>query len=126
MSRQIHALQPLTVLVLAFSCAAAPASAQESADQFYRGKTVNIVVGSAVGGGFDGYARMVARHLGKYIPGNPVVVVQNLPGAGSNKAASFVALQAPKDGTTIGAIQPSALLQPLISDQSVPHDPASS
>ena len=99
-------------------------AAQDSVEQFYRGKTVNIVVGSAVGGGFDGYARMVARHLGKYIPGNPVVVVQNLPGAGSNKAASFVALQAPKDGTAIGAIQPGAVLQPLVSDQPVPHDPS--
>jgi tripartite-type tricarboxylate transporter receptor subunit TctC len=97
---------------------------QGSVEQFYRGKTVNIVVGSAVGGGFDGYARMVARHLGKYIPGNPLVVVQNMPGAGSNKAASFVALQGPKDGTTIGAIQPGAVVQPLVSDQSVPHDPS--
>jgi tripartite-type tricarboxylate transporter receptor subunit TctC len=124
MSDQIHALRPLAVFLIAVLYAAASASAQETTDQFYRGKTVNIVVGSAVGGGFDGYARMVARHLGKYIPGNPVVVVQNLPGAGSNKAASFVALQGPKDGTTIGAIQPSALLQPLVSDQSVPHDPS--
>jgi tripartite-type tricarboxylate transporter receptor subunit TctC len=103
---------------------AASANAQESVEQFYRGKTVNIVVGSAVGGGFDGYARMVARHLGKHVPGNPVVVVQNMPGAGSNKAASFVALQAPKDGTTIGAIQPGAVVQPLVSDQAVPHDPS--
>src|SRR3954454_20043906 len=97
---------------------------QGSVEQFYRGKTVNIVVGSAVGGGFDGYARMVARHFGKYIPGNPLVEVQNMPGAGSNKAASFVALQGPKDGTTIGAIQPGAVVQPLVSDQSVPHDPS--
>jgi tripartite-type tricarboxylate transporter receptor subunit TctC len=84
MSDQIHALRPLAVFLIAVLYAAASASAQETTDQFYRGKTVNIVVGSAVGGGFDGYARMVARHLGKYIPGNPVVVVQNLPGAGSN------------------------------------------
>ena len=98
--------------------------AQDAVEQFYRGKTVNIVVGSAVGGGFDGYARMLARHFGKYIPGNPTVVVQNMPGAGSNKAAGFVALQAPKDGTAIGAIQPGAVLQPLIYDQPVPHDPS--
>jgi tripartite-type tricarboxylate transporter receptor subunit TctC len=100
------------------------AAAQESVADFFRGKTVRITVGSAVGGGFDGYARLVARHFGKYIPGNPTVVVQNIPGSGSNKAASYVALQAPKDGTAIGAIQPGAVLQPLHSDQPLPHDPS--
>src|SRR6478735_8050224 len=95
--------------------AASAASAQDAIETFYRGKTVTITVGSAVGGGYDSYARLVSRHLGRYIPGNPTIVVQNIPGAGSNKAASFVALQAPKDGTAIGAIQSGAILQPLIS-----------
>jgi tripartite-type tricarboxylate transporter receptor subunit TctC len=81
-------------------------------------------VGSAVGGGFDAYARLVGRHLGRFIPGNPTVVVQNIPGAGSNKAASYIALQAPKDGTAIGAPQAVAITQPLISYQAVPHDPS--
>jgi len=63
-------------------------------------------------------------YLGKHIPGNPAVVVQNMPGAGGNKAASFVALQAPKDGTTIGAPQPSAVLHTLLYDTPVPHDPS--
>ena len=93
---------------------------------FYRGKTVTIIVGSAVGGGFDAYARLVGHHLGRFIPGNPTVIVQNIPGAGSNKAASYVALQAPKDGTVIGAVQAIAITQPLISDQPVPHDPRNS
>ena len=66
----------------------------------------------------------VGRHFGKHIPGNPTVVVQNIPGSGSNKAASYVALQAPKDGTAIGAIQPGAVLQPLHSDVKLPHDPS--
>ena len=78
----------------------------------------------AVGGGYDAYARLVARHFGRHIPGNPAIVVQNMPGAGSNKAAAYLALQAPKDGTAIGAIQPGAILQPLLSDQPVPHDPS--
>jgi tripartite-type tricarboxylate transporter receptor subunit TctC len=82
------------------------------------------VVGSAVGGGFDAYARLVGRHLGRFIPGNPTVIVQNIPGAGSNKAASFVALQAPRDGSIIGAVQAIAITQPLVSDQPVPHDPS--
>ena len=100
------------------------APAEDGVEAFYRGKTITITVGSAVGGGYDTYARLVARHLGKHVPGNPAIVVQNIPGAGSNKAASYVALQAPKDGTAIGAIQSGAILQPLISMQTVPHDPS--
>jgi tripartite-type tricarboxylate transporter receptor subunit TctC len=112
-------------LVFAAAClATSPAPAQDAVEAFYRGKTVTITVGSAVGGGFDAYARLVARHLGKYVPGNPTIIVQNIPGAGSNKAASYIALQAPKDGTAIGAVQAGAILQPLFSDQTVPHDPS--
>ncbi len=112
-------------LVFAVGCLAATAApAQEPVEAFYRGKIVTITVGSAVGGGYDTYARLVSRHLGKHIPGNPTIVVQNIPGAGSNKAASYMALQAPKDGTAIGAIQSGAILQPLISDQPIPHDPS--
>jgi tripartite-type tricarboxylate transporter receptor subunit TctC len=112
-------------LVFAAAClATSPAPAQDAVEAFYRGKTVTITVGSAVDGGYDTYARLVARHLGKHIPGNPAIVVQNIPGAGSNKAASYVALQAPKDGTAIGAVQAGAITWPLISDQTVPHDPS--
>jgi tripartite-type tricarboxylate transporter receptor subunit TctC len=112
-------------LVITAACLAANAApAQDSIEAFYRSKVVTIVVGSAVGGGFDTYARLIGRHLGRYIPGNPTVIVQNIPGAGSNKAAAYVALQAPKDGTVIGAVQAIAITQPLISDQPVPHDPA--
>jgi tripartite-type tricarboxylate transporter receptor subunit TctC len=66
----------------------------------------------------------VAHHLGKYIPGNPTVVVQNMPGAGSIKATSYLALQAPADGTAIGAVQAGAILQPLLSSQPITHDPS--
>ena len=111
-------------IVAAVCLAASAACAQDAVEAFYRGKTVTITVGSAVGGGYDTYARLVGRHLGRHIPGNPTIVVQNIPGAGSNKAASYVALQAPKDGTAIGAIQSGAILQPLISDQPIPHDPS--
>src|SRR6266581_267397 len=112
-------------LVVAAACLAANAApAQDAVEAFYRGKTVTITVGSAVGGGYDTYARLVGRHLGRFIPGNPTVVVQNIPGAGSNRAATYVALQAPKDGTVIGAVQAIAITQPLMSDQPVPHDPS--
>jgi tripartite-type tricarboxylate transporter receptor subunit TctC len=115
---------PCAVVFAAACLAASAAPAQDAVEAFYRGKTVTITVGSAVGGGFDAYARVVGRHLGRHIPGNPTVVVQNIPGAGSNKAASYIALQAPKDGTAIGALQAVAITQPLISDQTVPHDPS--
>ena len=113
-----------TVAMAALSLlCASPLSAQPS-QPFYAGKQLTLICGAAVGGGYDALARLMARHLTRLIPGNPTIVVQNIPGAGSNKAASFVALQAPKDGTAIGAIQSGAILQPLISDQPIPHDPS--
>lgn len=113
-----------TLIVTGICLLANAAAAQQDVATFYRGKSVTIVVGSAPGGGFDAYARLMSRHLGRFIPGNPTVIVQNIPGAGSNKAASYVALQAPKDGTVIGAVQAIAITQPLVSDQPLPHDPS--
>ena len=100
------------------------AAAQDSVEQFYRGKQINIVVGSSAGGGYDTYARLIARTMGASIPGNPSIVVQNMSGAGSNRAAGYIYSVAPKDGTAIGAIFPGAVLQPLLSEQPVPHDPS--
>ncbi len=112
----------LTLLGCALSWVAGAAAQGDDAAAFYRGKTVSIYVGSPVGGGYDGYARLLARHFGTHIPGHPAVVVQNMPGAGSNKAAGFIYSQAPRDGTAIGAIQPGAVLAQLLSDQSVQQD----
>jgi tripartite-type tricarboxylate transporter receptor subunit TctC len=120
----MNALRSGLGVFAAMAISVAGAGAQEQVEQFYRGKTVNMYIGSAVGGGYDGYGRLVARHLGKHIPGNPVVVPQNMPGAGSNKAAGYVALQAPRDGTAIAAIQPGAVLWTLLFDQPVVHDPS--
>jgi tripartite-type tricarboxylate transporter receptor subunit TctC len=121
-------LRSAIATIIAAAClAASAAKAQDSQDSiaaFYRGKTVSIVVGSAVGGGFDTYGRLVGRHLGRFVPGNPTVIVQNIPGAGSNRAAAYIALNAPKDGTVVGAIQAIGVTQTLLSDQPVPHDPS--
>jgi tripartite-type tricarboxylate transporter receptor subunit TctC len=117
-------LRAITAAACILAGTAAIAAAQESVAQFYRGKTINFVIGANVGGGNDTYARLVARHIGKYIPGNPQIVGQNMPGAGSNKAAGFLYAQALKDGTAIGAIQPGAVLQPLLSGQKAAHDPS--
>jgi tripartite-type tricarboxylate transporter receptor subunit TctC len=70
---------------------------------FYKGRTVTLIVGYGPGGGYDLFARLMARHLGRYIPGNPTVVVQNMPGAGSLRATNFLYAVAPRDGTTIGS-----------------------
>src|SRR5215475_4135566 len=82
-----------------------PASAQaQSVEGFYRGETLNMVIGYATGGSNDIYARTVARHIGKHIPGNPTVVPRNMPGGGSLVAANHVFNIAPKDGTTLALI----------------------
>src|SRR6266581_4373739 len=97
--------------------------AQDSVAQFYRGKQINLFVGSTAGGGYDSYARLLARKFSSYIPGNPVIVPQNMPGAGSNKLAGYIYSVAPKDGTAIGAIFSGAIVQPLFGDP-VQHDPS--
>src|SRR4029079_12799952 len=98
-------------------------AAQESAESFFKGKQIAMIVGSSAGGGYDTYARMLARAFGAAIPGDPTVVVQNMSGAGSNRAAGYIYAVAPKDGTAIGAIFPGAVLQPLLSTVPVQHDP---
>jgi len=90
-------MRRLALVTLAGIAIAAPAAAQD----FYRGKTITIMVGFSPGGGFDINARVLARHLGRHIPGNPVVVVQNMQGAGSITAVHYLDLTAPKDGTVL-------------------------
>ncbi len=87
-------------LLVAFALATPAAKADPVAD-FYKGRQLNVVVGYGPGGGYDVYARLLARHIGKYIPGNPTVIVQNMPGAGSLRAVNYLYTTAPKDGTTI-------------------------
>jgi tripartite-type tricarboxylate transporter receptor subunit TctC len=99
------------------------ARAQDAVAAFYKGKQINLIVGSSAGGGYDTYARLLGRHLGKYIPGNPVIVPSNMPGAGSNAAAAHIYAVAPKDGTVIGAVQTAAVLDPLFGDKArMKHD----
>jgi tripartite-type tricarboxylate transporter receptor subunit TctC len=90
------------------------ARAQDSVAQFYKGKQINLYVGSSAGGGYDTYARLLARRFSGYIPGNPTIVVQNMPGAGSIKAANYLYNIAPKDGTTFGGFSRGAFLDPLL------------
>jgi len=89
------------------------AKAASPAD-FYRGRTVFVIVGYSPGGGYDLYARVLAQHLGKHIPGNPTVIPQNMPGAGSLKAANYIFSVAPKDGSTIGIFARDMGMAPLL------------
>jgi tripartite-type tricarboxylate transporter receptor subunit TctC len=102
-----------SAIAAAVLSAAHPASAAEPED-FYKGKTVSLVIGYSVGGGYDAYGRLVARHLGKHIPGNPSVVAQNMTGAGSLKAANYVYSVAPKDGSVVGTFSRSQGIAPLL------------
>jgi tripartite-type tricarboxylate transporter receptor subunit TctC len=100
-----------------------PVQAQGSAlADFYRGRTITIVVGYSAGGGYDTYARVLGRHIGKHIPGNPQVVVQNMPGAGSLRAANYIYNVAPKDGTTFGTISRGMAMEPLIGSSATQYD----
>jgi tripartite-type tricarboxylate transporter receptor subunit TctC len=83
---------------------ARPSLAQDAVANFYRGKQITLIVGYGPGGGYDLTARLVARYLGQYIPGHPDIVVQNMPGAGSMRAANYTYVNAPKDGTAIALI----------------------
>ena len=96
--------------------------AQSAVADFYRGKNITLIVGYSAGGGYDTYSRILARHLGKHIPGNPAIVVQNMPGAGSLKMANFLYNVAPKDGSTIGTFSRGMAMEPLIGGQNVQFD----
>jgi tripartite-type tricarboxylate transporter receptor subunit TctC len=104
-----------TAVFLASLAGIAPAA------DFYSGKTINFIIGGNPGGGYDTYARLVARHIDHYIPGHPTIVAQNMPGAGSGKAAGYIYSVAPKDGLAIGALYPGAIMGPLLDDRTQWH-----
>lgn len=89
----------------------------DSVADFYKGKTVELYIGYSVGGGYDTYARLLARHIGKHIPGNPTVVPKNMPGAGSLKLTNWLYEAAPQDGTVFGAIARAAPFDPLFGNE---------
>lgn len=84
---------------------------------FYKGRTVNLIIGYSVGGGYDLYARVLARHIGRHIPGNPTVVPQSMPGAGSIKAINYLYAVAPKDGSVFGTFGRTVPVAPLLGNE---------
>lgn len=87
----------------------------QTEDRFYSGQQIRIIVASGPAGGFDTYARLLARHMGRFIPGAPTFVVQNMPGAGGLRAASYLAKVAPKDGLTMAATQAHTIKAPILT-----------
>ena len=112
--RMVDGIACLSAMLLAL---ADPVHA-EPVEEFYRGKSVTVLVGFTAGGGYDVYARLLGRHIGRHIPGNPSVVVQNMPGAGSLKATQYVYGVAPKDGLTLATVSRGMATEPLLNDRS--------
>jgi tripartite-type tricarboxylate transporter receptor subunit TctC len=108
-------LTAVAAIVLAVS--AAPQAHADDVVEFYKGKQINVVVGYGPGGGYDVYTRLLARFMPEYIPGKPAMVIQNMPGAGSLRAANWVANVAPKDGTALGVFGAPAALEPLFGNK---------
>src|SRR5438132_8563838 len=98
-------------VVVTLALMPAPAMAQ-SGSEF---KSITIVVGSSAGGGYDTYARVLARHIGRHIPGQPSVTVQNMPGASSLKAVQYLDANAPKDGSVMAAFNPGLITESLLN-----------
>jgi tripartite-type tricarboxylate transporter receptor subunit TctC len=115
-----NALVALGLCVVAL----APAKAQTPESEFYKGKTITILVGFAPGGGYDLYGRIVARFLPKYIPGKPTVIVHNMAPAGGLQAANNVYAVAPKDGTVIASVNASLLMYQLLGGSNARYDSA--
>src|SRR5947209_1902839 len=111
----------LTIVLIATTVLSGSAQAQTVAD-FYRGKSLTMLIGYSSGGGYDIYARVLSRHMGRHIPGNPAIVPQNMPGAGSLRVANFLYNAAPKDGTTLGMIGRGLAVEPLIGASPTQYD----
>ena len=125
MNRQCQKRQLLTMIAAAALLVRGRDRAGRQPHDFYAGKNIEILVGSAAGGGFDIYARALARHWGKFIAGHPTIVVRNMPGAGGARSAAYVSSVAPKDGTVLAAPMPGAIVAPLLEDNSqAGFDPA--
>jgi tripartite-type tricarboxylate transporter receptor subunit TctC len=111
------------VVLAALAGVAMGAAQTASAAEFYKGKRISLIVGYTAGGGYDTYTRLLGRHMKKHVPGNPSIIVKNMTGAGSIKAASYIANIAPKDGTVFGTFSRSITLSKLLGLAKMDFDP---
>jgi tripartite-type tricarboxylate transporter receptor subunit TctC len=122
MNSAIGSRRALHFGVVALVALIQPAAAQDAAP-YFKGKVIHLIVGSAPGGGYDAYSRVISEHMKKHIPGNPTIVIQNMPGAGSLVATNYIANVAPKDGTVIGAVNGLISTDLLIYPERTKFDP---
>lgn len=113
---------PVLGAILAGLAGIGSASAADDVQSFYAGKQINLIISTAPGGGVDAYSRLLARHFGRHIPGQPTIVAQNMPGASGVKAANYLYNIAPKDGTVIGHVQRGTLVEPLFGNRELKFD----
>ena len=109
--------------VAAAFAANANSVAAQSVQDFYKGKTITLLIGIGVGGGTDAWARTVGQYIGRHIPGNPSVVPENMPGAAGLKMTDYIYNAAPRDGSVIGLPNAGILLEPLLGGQGAGFDP---
>jgi tripartite-type tricarboxylate transporter receptor subunit TctC len=111
-----------TALALSLMLGAAPELRAQSVADFYKGKTLHVLIGYGEGGGYDIYGRLFAEFLPRHLPGNPTIIPQNMPGAGSFKAVGYLSDVAPKDGTYFGSVA-QTLAVDAVTDEKNPTDP---
>jgi len=109
-------------LTAAVAFAALPFVVHAADRPFYAGKTINLIAGEPPGGGSDAYARLLSRHLGRYIPGAPALIVQNMPGAGTLKAVMYLNTTAPQDGTVITTFSSALIEEALLAPGRAPQN----
>src|SRR5579862_8841590 len=109
------------LLLLALVLCPAVAAAED--EDFYRGKTMSLIIPIGTGGAYDAYGRLVARYIGKRLPGNPTIVPRNMPGAGGGIASNYLYNLAPQDGTTLAIITSSFAMEQLFDNPQIRYDP---
>src|SRR5262249_38506981 len=120
MLAELKGLKRGCVALAALAVMASPVCAAD----YYAGKTINFIVGTDFGGGFSLYARAIARHLPRYIPGRPTILLKNMPGAGGAVASTWLYQMAPRDGSVIATVSPNAILGRLFGDHRMGYEPA--
>jgi tripartite-type tricarboxylate transporter receptor subunit TctC len=108
--------------IVAFAIVPGSAASGQTVAEFYRGKSIDLYINVSVGGGYDLYARMVARHLGKHIPGNPIILPKNMEGGGGMRLHNWLYNVGPKDGTAFGAVARAMAFEPLLGNKGAQYD----
>ena len=123
MTHKTGALAIMAAVVMGQICGLSARAEAQSVEEFYRSKGLSIFVGSEPGGGYDTYGRLVQRNLPKHLPGNPTIIVKNMPGASGIRLANHLYAKAEKDGSEIGIVQNTIVLEPLMGNTGIQYEP---